>query len=108
MVPLSFRIDQSPLPGMVSVPLTSKVQTPFPDGRIAETCLSHEERTVPLSALAAPRVDPTPIFEAFRGNYGTELLTAAVSHFHVFGRLRRRPLPFDALLHHIGLEQRPT
>jgi ubiquinone/menaquinone biosynthesis C-methylase UbiE len=34
--------------------------------------------------LQPPLADPTLIFEHFRGSYGTELLTAAVAHFHVF------------------------
>ena len=59
------------------------------------------------SALAAPAIDPTPIFELFRGNYGTELLTAAVAHFRVFERLARGPLAGDALRAQIGLEERP-
>ena len=33
------------------------------------------------------QLDPTPIFELFRGNYATELLTAAVAHFDLFARL---------------------
>jgi hypothetical protein len=51
-------------------------------------------------------VDPTPIFELFRGNYATELLTAAVTHFRVFGRLADRPLPFDELRRELGLAER--
>ena len=47
---------------------------------------------MPLSALTPPAVDPPPIFEAFRGSYGTELLTAAVAHFGLFGRLAKAPL----------------
>ena len=46
---------------------------------------------MPLSAREPPQVDPTPIVEIFRGNYGTELLTAAVAHFNVFGLLADRP-----------------
>jgi SAM-dependent methyltransferase len=61
-----------------------------------------------LSALLPPRVDPTPIFEIFRGNYGTELLTAAVAHFNVFGRLTEGPLSFDDLRRELGLAERPA
>ncbi|MSQ95725.1 MAG: methyltransferase, partial [Gemmataceae bacterium] len=37
--------------------------------------------------MTPPTTDPTPIFEHFRGSYGTDLLTAAVAHFNLFGRL---------------------
>ena len=40
--------------------------------------------------MVSPWLDPTAIFELFRGNYATELLTAAVAHFRVFERLRER------------------
>jgi len=63
---------------------------------------------VPLDALSAPQVDPTPIFELFRGSYGTELLTAAVAHFNVFGRLALGPMSFDDLRHALGLADRPA
>ena len=59
------------------------------------------------SALDRPLIDPTPIFEAFRGNHATELLTAAVAHFGVFGHLADGPKAFDELRQAIGLEQRP-
>ena len=63
---------------------------------------------MPLSALEMPQVDPTPIFEYFRGNYATELLTAAVSAFDVFGRLAAAPLTEDDLRGELGLEARPA
>jgi O-methyltransferase/methyltransferase family protein len=63
---------------------------------------------VPLSALQPPSMDPTPIFEAFRGSYATELLTAAVAHFNVFGRLAAKPLSFEDLRRALGLEARPA
>lgn len=59
------------------------------------------------SALLLPDVDPTPLFELFRGNYATELLTASVAHFNLFGRLSKRPLSFDALRNELGLAERP-
>ena len=43
------------------------------------------------SLLTPPQIDPTSIFEHFRGAHGTELLTAAVAHFNVFGRLAESP-----------------
>lgn len=61
-----------------------------------------------LESLAPPGTDPTPIFEAFRGNYGTELLTAAVAHFDVFGRLAQRPLALADLAVELRLEPRPA
>lgn len=60
------------------------------------------------SALIYPDTDPTPIFEHFRGSYGTELLTAAVAHFDVFGRLDRQPMSFEELRVALGLEPRPA
>ena len=61
-----------------------------------------------LPALTPPRVDPTPIFEAFRGNHGTELLTAAVAHLDVFGRLAGGPLRAEELRAALGLAERPA
>jgi predicted O-methyltransferase YrrM len=63
---------------------------------------------VPANALLVPRIDPTPIFELFRGNYATELLTAAVAHLNVFGRLAAGPLTFDELRRELGLAERPA
>lgn len=59
------------------------------------------------SALTHPLTDPTPIFEYFRGSYGSELLTIAVTHFDVFGQLGRNPLSFDDLQQSLGLATRP-
>jgi predicted O-methyltransferase YrrM len=61
-----------------------------------------------LSALVAPRVDPTAIFEIFRGSYGTELLTAAVAHFNLFGRLAAKPQSLDELRRELELAERPA
>src|SRR5438045_9615346 len=56
-----------------------------------------------------PDTDPTPIFEAYRGSYSTELLTAAVAHFDVFGRLSRTgPRSPDDLARDLGLSPRPA
>jgi SAM-dependent methyltransferase len=55
-----------------------------------------------------PRTDPTPIFEHFRGSYATELLTAAVAHFNLFGLLAEGPLPQDELQSRLGLQRRPA
>lgn len=60
------------------------------------------------SALDHPNTDPTPIFEHFRGSYGSELLTAAVTHFDIFGRLKKSPESFEDLASGLGLELRPA
>src|ERR1700704_809795 len=59
-----------------------------------------------LAALNFPRTDPTPIFDAFRGNYSTDLLTAAVTYFRVFERLKDRAASFEALRTQCGLAER--
>jgi precorrin-6B methylase 2 len=64
--------------------------------------------TVSLSAMPAPHLDPTPIFELFRGNYATELLTAAVCHFNLFGRLSRQSMTLPELARELGLAERPA
>ena len=61
-----------------------------------------------LVSLTPPVHDPTPIFDAFRGNYGTELLTAAVADFNVFGRLAARPMTLEELRAELGLAERPA
>jgi hypothetical protein len=58
--------------------------------------------------LTRAQTDPTPIFEHFRGNYGTELLTAAVAHFDLFGKLAAGPLAFDELRRRLDLGERPA
>jgi predicted O-methyltransferase YrrM len=63
---------------------------------------------MPKSALTSPSVDPTPIFEHFRGSYGTELLTAAVAHFDLFRRLAGRPQTLAELAGELGLAIRPA
>jgi ubiquinone/menaquinone biosynthesis C-methylase UbiE len=62
---------------------------------------------LPRSALEPPDTDPAPIFEAFRGNLATELLTAAVSHLGVFSRLADGPRPATDLRRDLGLAERP-
>jgi len=61
-----------------------------------------------LSATIPPGIDPTPIFEIYRGQYGTELLTAAIAHFNLFGRLEAAPLSFGDLRRELRLEERPA
>lgn len=60
------------------------------------------------SALSVPHIDPTPIFEHFRGSYATELLTAAVSAFNLFGRLTDGPKSSTEFRRELGLEERPA
>ena len=54
------------------------------------------------SALIAPLFDPTPIFDIGRSHLGSQILTAAVAHFDLFGRLGKQPLAFDALRGELG------
>ena len=63
---------------------------------------------MPRSALLPPSTDPTPIFSLYRGNFATELLAAAVSHFGLFGRLARSPRTRAELAGDLGLADRPT
>jgi hypothetical protein len=57
--------------------------------------------------LKQPQIDPTPIFELFRGNYATELLVAASAPFNVFGRLAEKPLEPRVLRDRLALQERP-
>jgi predicted O-methyltransferase YrrM len=57
--------------------------------------------------LLPPPLDPTPLFEWFRGSYGTELLTAAVAHFHLFEVLAPGPVTTPELQQRLQLERRP-
>lgn len=57
--------------------------------------------------LHPPTVDPTPLFELYRGSYGTELLTAAVAHWDLFGKLRSGPRTINDLAAELGLKPRP-
>ena len=59
-----------------------------------------------FSSPTFPVTDPTYIFEFFRGAYATELLTAAVAHFNLFGRLAHGPLTFNELRSSLGLAER--
>lgn len=63
---------------------------------------------MPLSALDLPTLDPTPIFEHFRGAYATELLTAAVCHFPLFGALAGGPRTLGEVRTTLGLAERPA
>ena len=56
--------------------------------------------------LHPPAIDPTPIFEQFRGSYGTELLTAAVAHFDLFTKLQDGPRTIESLRQELQLAPR--
>ena len=58
--------------------------------------------------LPGPQTEPTPIFEHFRGSYGTELLTAAVAHFGIFDKLAKDPMSNAGLAGVLGLQPRPA
>jgi predicted O-methyltransferase YrrM len=58
-------------------------------------------------SLLAPTTDATPIFEAFRGNHATEVLTAAVAHLKLFDQLADAALPPDEIGRRLGLAERP-
>lgn len=58
--------------------------------------------------MVSPQIDPTAIFELFRGSYGTELLTAAVAHFPLFRILKDRSLAPDEIRRELGLAERPA
>lgn len=60
-----------------------------------------------MPALTLPRFDATPIFDAFRGNHCTELLTAAVAYFDLFTILAEGPIRFEALGTKVKLADRP-
>jgi hypothetical protein len=57
--------------------------------------------------MQSPATDPTPIFEHFRGSYGSELLTAAVAHLRLFEHVAQTPLSFDELAQRMKLQPRP-
>jgi predicted O-methyltransferase YrrM len=59
-----------------------------------------------MTPLSGPAHDPTPIFEQFRGSYGTELLTAAVEHLGLFRVLAEGPLPAETLRTRLDLAPR--
>jgi hypothetical protein len=60
------------------------------------------------SMLEVPPGDPTPLFELFRGNYATELLSAAAGPLDVFARLAPAPRTFDQWRDDLALAERPA
>ncbi|MGB7347132.1 MAG: methyltransferase [Pirellulaceae bacterium] len=63
---------------------------------------------MPRLATTPPEIDPTTIFELFRGSYGSELLTAAVAHFDIFARLHRQSETIESLARANELQPRPA
>ena len=61
-----------------------------------------------MTGLLPPKNDPTSIFEHFRGSYGSELLAAAVGHFHVFEELSTRSMSFEELRKKLEIQRRPA
>lgn len=61
-----------------------------------------------MNELPPPSTDPTAIFEHFRGSYGSELLTAAATHFRFFELLNNRAMSFEQLRQELRLERRPA
>ena len=56
--------------------------------------------------MICPKFDPAPIFELFRANYATELLTASVVHFNLFEEIALNEVDSEALRVKLGLEKR--
>jgi predicted O-methyltransferase YrrM len=54
----------------------------------------------------APTIDPAPIFEHYRGVYGTALLGAAIADFKLFERLAKAPRQEPALVAEMELSPR--
>lgn len=61
-----------------------------------------------MKSALPPSLDPSPLFELFRGHYGSELLTAAVSHFGLFEQLSAGPLTLAELEQELRLQRRPA
>ncbi|MFO0960204.1 MAG: methyltransferase [Isosphaeraceae bacterium] len=58
--------------------------------------------------LPAPRHDPAPIFELYRGAFGTEVLVAACAHLRLFEQFNDGPKTVEQLGRFLGLQRRPT
>ena len=61
-----------------------------------------------MNTLVPPPSDPAPLFELCRYTFATELLTVAVAHFDVFGRLSGNAVDFDEFRRTLGLDERPA
>lgn len=61
-----------------------------------------------LDFLAPPPTNPSSLFELYRSNYATEVLVAAVSHFHFFERIESEPLRPNQISAAFALSQRAS
>lgn len=61
----------------------------------------------PSFPLQVPPTDPAPVFEMFRGNFATELLTIAVHHLKFFEKLGSCTIASSAFQKELGMESRP-
>jgi len=58
--------------------------------------------------MQEPKLDPTVIFDHFRANFGSDILTAAITHFNLFNKFRENGPQSEAELQHdLGLADRP-
>ena len=58
--------------------------------------------------MTPPQLDPTPLFELYRGNLGSELLISAVAHFRIFDRFASGSKTAKELATDLGLAPRPA
>lgn len=66
--------------------------------------MNHPDQTG--SATILPTTDPSALFDLFRGNYATELLTAATCHFDLFNRWGSSPRSFADFCREFTLSDR--
>src|SRR4051794_23847995 len=69
---------------------------------------SLEVAVVPLSDSLLPKTDPSPIFQAYRGDYATALLTAAIHEFDLFHRLASASRTVQEVSQDLKLSPRAT
>jgi hypothetical protein len=65
-----------------------------------------KEPTVTEPQNATPRIDPAPIFEHYRGVWGTALLSAAIAGFNLFARVENHPQSERELVAALNLSPR--
>src|SRR5262245_4808224 len=62
----------------------------------------------PEDLLAAPESDPTLLYRLRDGLYTVDLLTVAIVHLDLFGRLSERPAALAEVCESLGLSERPA